>query len=186
MSQLEQVQCSQVTTLQLHKEEREDRSRRNNLRLHGIPEATGQKSQQPTALEIFWRLATSLTPQDIEFDRMHRALSPRSMDPNRPRDFICCLHRYSHKDLILRRAWEVGDFDFEGATVKILPDLFRATLQQRALLHTILDTFWLMGFTYQWGFPMSLTGKVQLPLLCSTLLICRACSHFSRQRLSRS
>lgn len=80
VSQLEQAPYSgltllskvtQVTLLQLHMEELEDWSCRNNLRLRGIPEAAGQESLQPTVLAICQQLATSITPQDLEFDRVH-------------------------------------------------------------------------------------------------------------------
>lgn len=100
-SQLEQAQstqAAQVTSLQLHMEELEDRSRHNNLRLRGIPEAT--------VLEICRQTSTSIAPQDLEFDR---ALATQIQ--NRPRDIICPLHRYSQKYLILCKAWEVGEID---------------------------------------------------------------------------
>lgn len=42
---------------------------------------------------------------------------------------ICYLHYYTHKENIIRKAWEAGDLEFDGAPVKILPDLSRATLQ---------------------------------------------------------
>lgn len=94
------------------------------------------------------QLATSITPQDLEFNRVHRALGLHSTDLNRLRDVIYCLHRYSHKDLILCRAWEVGDINFDRAKVKILPDLSKATLQRRALLCPLLDKLRQLGFTY--------------------------------------
>lgn len=55
VSQLEQVQTLQAfhaSSLQLHLEELEDRSRHNNLRFRGIPEATGREALQPTVLAI--------------------------------------------------------------------------------------------------------------------------------------
>lgn len=53
--QLEQAQsrqAAQVTSLQLHMKELKDRSHQNNLRLRGIPEATGQEILQTMVLEI--------------------------------------------------------------------------------------------------------------------------------------
>lgn len=42
-------------------------------------------------------------------------------------------------------------------TIKILPDLSRATLQRRARLHLILDLAQEQGSTYRWGYPLTVT-----------------------------
>lgn len=47
------AQTATVLTQQLHLEELEDQSRRNNLRLRGLPEATGTEDLAATALAIF-------------------------------------------------------------------------------------------------------------------------------------
>lgn len=47
----------------------------------------------------------------------------------------------------------------EDAEVKILPDLSKATLRQRALLRPLLDLSWQKGFTYRWGYPLSVTFR---------------------------
>lgn len=52
---------------------------------------------------------------------------------------VCRLHHCTHKETILRKAWEAGDIDFYGSPIRILPDLSRATLQFRALLCSVLD-----------------------------------------------
>lgn len=48
--------------MQLHLEELEDRSHRNNLRLRGIPEATGSEDLAETVTAIFIRLMESPPP----------------------------------------------------------------------------------------------------------------------------
>lgn len=154
---LEQVRDQQrdaAITLQLHLEDMEDRSRRNNLRLRGIPETTSQDSLGDTVREIF-RTVLGEPTLEIELDRVHRALGPRSDDPTRPRDVVCRLHRYTIKENILRRAWEHGDVELEGTRTKILPDLSRATLKRRALLRPLLDLAKQKGLTYRWGYPLS-------------------------------
>lgn len=72
---------------------------------------------------------------------------------------ICRVHHYSHKELLLRKAWEKEDTEFDGATLKILPDLSRATLQRRALLKPVLEVARQAGITYRWGFLISVTFK---------------------------
>lgn len=82
------TQAVSMLTQQLHFEEIEDRSRRNNLRLRGLPKATGTEDLAATALVIFRDIAGTDFPATMSFDWIHRALGPRSTDPNRPRDMI--------------------------------------------------------------------------------------------------
>lgn len=70
--------------LQLHLEGMEDRSRRNNLQLRGLPEATGAEDLLATAIAIFRQIAGAAIPESLQIDRIHMALGPRSSDPNRP------------------------------------------------------------------------------------------------------
>lgn len=121
---LEGFQSSQAATasnLQLHLEELADRSCRNNLRLWGIPEATGSEDLVATVTVLFHKVLETLSPS-LELDRVNRTPGPRSSDPDRPRDVLCRLHRYQQKELILCRAWEHRDAEFDGTAVKILPD----------------------------------------------------------------
>lgn len=131
VSALECSQASQVTTaeeMQLLLEELEDCRSRNNLRLQGLPEATGAEDLAATVTVIFQSIMEA-PPPTMDIDRVHRALGPKTTDPDRPQDVLCRLHRYSQKDIILRKAWEQGTIEFDGASIQILPGLSRATLQ---------------------------------------------------------
>lgn len=70
-------------------------------------------------------------------------------------DVLCRLHRYAQKEIILRKAWDHGDIDFDGAHMQILPDLSRATLQRRAMLKPALEIARRHGCTYFWGYPLA-------------------------------
>lgn len=67
--------CGSPTTSEL-----EDWSRRNNLRLRGLPEATGVEDLADSTLDIFRDIAGDAYPANLTFDRIHRALGPRSSD----------------------------------------------------------------------------------------------------------
>lgn len=92
-------------------------------------------------------------------NKVHRALGPRSTDPNRPLDVVCQLHRYPQKELIIRKAWERGGVDFDDAPIRILTDLSRMTLQRRACLHPILDLAREQGAMYRWGYPLAVAFR---------------------------
>lgn len=146
-----------TVSLQLHLEDVEDQSRHNNLRLWGLLETTGAEDLAATAMAIFRIVAGVHLPMWVELDQIHRALGQWSNDPARPKDVICRLHHYAHKEAIFQKALEAGDMDFDGTSLKILPDLYSATLQRQALLCSLLDLARSLDFTYQWGFPLSVT-----------------------------
>lgn len=152
--------------LQLHLEDVEDRSRWNKLWLRGLPETTKAENLGDKVQEIF-RIILEDPTGSIDIDRAHRALGSRSADPGRPRDVVCRLLRYPQKDAILRRAWEQGEVELDGAHITILPDLSRATLRRRAMLRPVLDLAKQKGFTYRWVYPLAVTfRKDGLPTPC--------------------
>lgn len=160
---LRQTQYPSMTNgIQLKLEEIEDRSRRKSLRFRGIPETFERKRLQETIHAICLQLTVTPLPQTLEFERIHRSLGPRSVNEDRPRDVICCFHRYSDKEIISRVSWEAGEIKYEGSQIKILPDLSRATLQRRAMLRPLLDKIRKCGGSYRWGYPFSLTIKKNL------------------------
>lgn len=157
LSKLESSQASQTdisVALQLQLEDMEDQNWRNNVRLWVLPEAAGTEDLTATITAVVAGLLGDMLLPNLEFDRVNRALGPRSEDPNQPRDVICQFYRFQHKDLVIRKAWDVGSFDFDGASLKLLPDISRATLYHRALLRPLLDLARNKGVTYRWGFPL--------------------------------
>lgn len=125
-----------------------NQSRRNNLR--GIPEDVASENLRNAVKGIF-RNVLEDPDAEVELDRVHRALGPRLADPDRPWDVVCRLHHYLQKEAVVRRAWDHGDVALDGAHIKILPDLSRATLRRRAMLRPVLDLAKQKGFTSCWG-----------------------------------
>lgn len=83
VAQLEQSHTSHqadLAELQLHLEDQENRSRRNNLRPRGLPEATGPENLQETVRAILHKILNSDPPATMDFDRVHRVLGPKSSD----------------------------------------------------------------------------------------------------------
>lgn len=123
---LQDTHLNAGVTLQLHMEDM-DRGWRNNLWVRGLPEVMGPEDLAETAVR---KISDDTLPANIKLDQIPRALGPRPTDPNRTLDVICRVHHYTHKESIIRKVWEAGDVDFNGATVKILPNLSRATLHR--------------------------------------------------------
>lgn len=62
MTAMESLQTATALTHQLHSEEMEDHSRRNNLRLRGLPAATKSEDLAASTLAIFWDLTGGCLP----------------------------------------------------------------------------------------------------------------------------
>ena len=81
----------------------ESRSRRNNIRIIGLPESI----EGPTPTRFFSKLLVELLGEEIlesppELDRTHRVLTAKPQPGSRPRPVIIRVHRYQIKDLIVR------------------------------------------------------------------------------------
>lgn len=79
MQAMENRQTSQATkilTQQLQLENTEDRSRRNNLRLRGLPEAPEAENLSASTLAVFRDIAGEAFPTNMSFDQINRALGP--------------------------------------------------------------------------------------------------------------
>lgn len=64
----------------------EDRSRRNNLKIRGIPESVQQSDLGPYAATLFKNLIPSLTDLDVTIDRTHRLPKPSHLSDHISRD----------------------------------------------------------------------------------------------------
>ncbi|XP_066439048.1 uncharacterized protein [Eleutherodactylus coqui] len=153
------AQAAQITDIMSHLEDLENRHRRNNLRIRGLPEDIGNDQLEAWAQNFFSSLLQRPADQQLEIDRIHRALGPRSTDPKRPRDIICRVHFFKEKEAIIRQARLCKDLAHEGSTILILPDLARRTLQQRKALKPVVDVLREQNIPYRWGFPFQLTAS---------------------------
>lgn len=173
-SQLEK----QVLDLALRVEDQENRGRRCNVRLRGLPEDIGPNDLEEVAVAIFKDILGGSRPEPVKIDRIHRVAGPPN--PNRPRDVLCCLHHFQTKENILRKAWEKGAISFRGGKVLVLQDLASKTLRMRRALKPLLECIHQKGGTYRWGFPFHvvirkggdffvLKAPSQVPEACSFL-----------------
>lgn len=111
-------QESHLLRLAMHVIDLENRQRRNNLRLRGIPESIVLADLKPTVRKILNHYLNLESEEDLELDRVHRLGSPKRAAPGRPRDVICRIHFFGQKETISRAAWEAGAFDLEIKAIK--------------------------------------------------------------------
>ncbi|KAJ7990688.1 hypothetical protein DPEC_G00302990 [Dallia pectoralis] len=102
----------------------ENYTRRQNLRIVGIPE----NAEGPRPTEFITKLLIDVLGEDSfvkppSVDRAHRSLAPKpAVGVNKPRPFIVKLHHFQTKELILRLARQKGLLSFNGSRFHIFPD----------------------------------------------------------------
>lgn len=82
----------------------ESRARRNNIRIHGVPE----NAEQGSVIEFVEKMLRSefeLGDVDLQIQRAHRALAPRPGPNSRPRSIIVNFQQYSIKEMVIQKAW---------------------------------------------------------------------------------
>lgn len=147
--------------MQCHIEDLDNRGRRHNLCIHGLPESVEGELLTPTVISLFNSLLDRPPQSPIDMERIHRALRPRSREGEPPRDVVCCLVDYLLKEDILRKARNRYHFKFDGTPIQMYQDLSGITLQHRRELRPLLETLRSKGITYRWKFPFCLSASTQ-------------------------
>ena len=86
----------------------EARSRRNNIRVFGIPEDT-EGSNLQEFMESFIRAELSLQDTKLGIQRCHRALGPKPPQNASSRSVVIYFLEHRTKELVLRFAWKKGE-----------------------------------------------------------------------------
>uniref|UniRef100_H3A5Z6 L1 transposable element RRM domain-containing protein n=1 Tax=Latimeria chalumnae TaxID=7897 RepID=H3A5Z6_LATCH len=136
----------------------ENRSRRNNTRVLGIPEGIeGNGVSGPALLLTVLRDCLPLESAGaIEVEHAHRTLGPRPPPDQRPRPIIARLLRFQDQERILRLAREVGELRWRGRHVMIFPDMSRELAAQRKLFTPARHHCMELGLRYALQYPATL------------------------------
>lgn len=86
----------------------EARSRRNNIRIYGIPEDVEGGNLQEF-IESLIKAELPLQDTDLGIQRCHRALGPKPPQNASPRSVVIYFQEYRTKELVLRSAWKKGE-----------------------------------------------------------------------------
>lgn len=113
--------------------DQECRSRRENIRIYGIPE---QKETSPRAMIAFVEkvLRENLdipATADLQIERAHRALAPPPPPGARPRSIVAKFQSFRTKEEVIRLAWQKKGFELDGHKISIDHDYAPEILLKR-------------------------------------------------------
>lgn len=120
-----------LAVVQACNEDLEARSRRNNVRITGVPESTHIQNMERYVEDLLRDLcAEDLTPMFL-VERAHRILGPRPNPGATPRPIIARLLNYRDRDTVLRAAREKGDIQYQGNSIALYQDFTQAVQMAR-------------------------------------------------------
>lgn len=154
------IQNKAIQSLTRRVEDLDNRGRRCNLRIRGLPETVETSTLKQTVILLFNSVLNKPDTNEIHIERVHRALRPKGLPSDRPRDVICCLLHFTVKDEILAKARQQKLIKLEGVEVSILQDLSWYTLQQRRLLKPLTNFLKENKILFRWGYPFSIQATV--------------------------
>lgn len=146
-----------VRALEHRAEDAENRNRRNNLRIIGLPE----RAEDPDPTAFTERLLRQLLPQAsfspyFTVERAHRMPAVRGPPGAPPRTFILRLLHFRDRDAVLRESRKIEALRFEGARLMIFPDFSVETQKQRKSFDQVKQALRQRGLKYSMLFPARL------------------------------
>ncbi|OCT67305.1 hypothetical protein XELAEV_18038593mg [Xenopus laevis] len=115
-----------ILDLRRHTDDLENRSRRCNIRIRGVPESVPIEELCDMALKLFLE------------------------------GILCCLVRFEIKEQILQKARTINGIHFEDNAINLYQDLSASTITQHRLLKPLTLVLREQSISYKWGFPFAL------------------------------
>lgn len=140
----------------------ESRSRRQNLRILGLPETV----EGGSPVEFFSNFLCEIFGSEIlssppEIDRAHRIFTSRSADGQRPRPVIIRLHRYQIKDLLIKEARRRKTLQYKGHAIHLVEDYAPQVMSQRAEYRGVMKVLYDRGLHPSLAYPARLRIKLR-------------------------
>ncbi|KAJ0028895.1 hypothetical protein NQD34_003892 [Periophthalmus magnuspinnatus] len=113
--------------------DQEGRSRRDNIRIHGVKEGSEDGAQSMISfMESLLKENLGFEPlRELNIERAHRARVARPPEDAPPRSIVVKLLSYRSKEAIITAAWQKRGFMYEGRRVIIDHDYAPEILRQR-------------------------------------------------------
>ncbi|CAH2295429.1 Hypothetical predicted protein [Pelobates cultripes] len=134
----------------------EDRSRRNNVRVRGIPESILQEDLYLYLNNFFSKILSRQTLSPETFERFHRLARSNGTDKSYPRDVMICFASFWMKNQIMQKIRN-GILDTEEwRHLKVYQDLSYETRQARRTFAEETLILRNLEIRYKWLFPTAI------------------------------
>lgn len=131
----------------------EDRNRRNNIKIRGIPESVSGPELIPYIQQLMASLLKPASKRDLILDRAHRLPKPKNVPASAPRDVIMRVHFYHIKEALMRISRDTQQLPDPYQQLKFYADLSQFTIQARRKLQPVTTALRQHQIPYRWGFP---------------------------------
>lgn len=136
----------------------ESRSRRNNIRITGLPETS--EGTQPTDFfsDMLGEIFGDVLGSPAECERAHRSLAPKPAPHQRPKPVIIRLLKFQHKDRIIREArLKRGQLKFRNHSILIFEDYPPEVVELRREYREVMAELYKLNLKPALLFPARLT-----------------------------
>lgn len=135
----------------------EARSRRNNLRIYGVPEGSeGNNLPEFVTKLIKSELGPPIAEMDLGIQRCHRALAPKPPNDAPPRSLVICFLEFRMKEQIMHTAWRKKDVRYDGKRIYFDQDYPSDIFKKRKAYVEILKELKAKGIRFQTPHPAKL------------------------------
>lgn len=159
VSYLEKAVAS-VASLRERLDDQEDRGRRNNLRIVGLPESSEGTSakhfMEPWIPQV---LGLTTKAGKVKLERAHRVgVIRRGDDVRKPysRVMIVRFHHYGDRERVVEAARRAKSVHFEGSRIFFFQDFSNGTQQKRRAFDEARKKLQAMGIQYGLNYPATL------------------------------
>lgn len=141
--------------LQATVEDLVSRSKRQNLRVIGLPEDVEGNNPRQFMADLFKEVAAeALSNSTPELDRAHRSLGPKPRQGSRP--VIVRFHRYIDKERVLLWAKKHRNMTYRGHNIKFYEDFSAAVAKRRAAFNHVKSLLFKKGIRFGMIYPARL------------------------------
>lgn len=145
--------CAQNKLLKAKVNDLEGRSRRQNIKIVGLPEKIERGSPTAFVSDLLPKLlGVERFPRGIKVDRAHRIGPPG----NRPRIMIARIHHDTVKEEILRVTRIEGPLKYDGQRISIFPDVTAEVMKDRKEFDAVRVKLREAGIRHGFLFPARL------------------------------
>ncbi|XP_022625466.1 LINE-1 type transposase domain-containing protein 1 [Seriola dumerili] len=141
--------------LQLAVEDLVSRSKRQNLRVIGIPEGA-EGTDTRLFMTTLFKDVIGDTPPDTSFelDRAHRSLGPKPAQGSRP--ILVRFHRYIQKERVLLWAKKTRGISYQGYPIRFFEDFSASLAKKRASFNKVKSLLYKDGIRFGLIYPARL------------------------------